>query len=288
MPKAAKPKTQSRANPLAPKSSNATKKGPSTSKSTQAKPASPEKDVSIDANSPSMIPTAGAGHADYLLMINMTLSYDPMISRILSLPPSTSFAKLHAVLQIAFGWANCHMHTFTVDVPPVKKPGDKYAFPKTVLQLETDPTDMGIEPKPQAEADWTLEDVFEKQDWKDEEGNPIEADGPIQLQYEYDMGDSWQHQITLLGRADKHLHESLGGKGAPKGLCLGGEGHPCAEDCGSEPGWQNLKDAFKKARGDKDLKEWYKRTCSNGDPKGLDPYKWDILKVNDGIGKLFA
>lgn len=159
-----------------------------------------------------------------------------------------------------------------------------------VLQLQSHPDDFGtgIWPAPQQEADWTLKDVYEKKDWKDEDGKLVEADGPLQLRYEYDMGDSWEHQITLLGRADQQLHESIGGPGAPRGLCLSGEGHPCAEDCGSAPGWKDLKATFKKVRGDKDLKEWYKKMCSNGDPKGLDPYKWSILDVNDGIGELFS
>ena len=76
----------------------------------------------------------------------------------------------------------------------------------------------------------------------------------------------------------------LGGGGdTPKVLCIGGEGHPCAEDCGSEPGWEDLKNAFKKPRGNKWRREWYKTACANGDPKGLDPYKWDILEVNDQL-----
>lgn len=64
------------------------------------------------------------------------------------------------------------------------------------------------------------------------------------------------------------------------------QGHPCAEDCGSTPGWENLKASFKK-RGDADgQKAWYKQVCANGDPKGLDPYKWDISDVNDELAKI--
>lgn len=120
MPKATKPKTQSRANPLGPKSSNATKKGPSASEFT--KPATLEGDVATESNANSAAETQNAdtGEANYLLMVLMTLYTDPMISRTLSLPPNTSFAKFHRVLQIAFGWADCHMHQFTVDIPQAK------------------------------------------------------------------------------------------------------------------------------------------------------------------------
>jgi hypothetical protein len=72
-------------------------------------------------------------------------------------------------------------------------------------------------------------------------------------------------------------------------VCLGGEGHPCAEDCGGDLGWENLKNVFKKGKKDpKGLKEWYKTSYANGDPKGLDPYKWDIFDVNDELARIKA
>jgi hypothetical protein len=36
------------------------------------------------------------------------------------------------------------------------------------------------------------------------------------------------------------------------------------------------------------LKGWHKTSCANGDPKGLDPYKWDIFDVNDELAKIKA
>ena len=33
-----------------------------------------------------------------------------------------------------------------------------------------------------------------------------------------------------------------------KVVCLGGQRHPCAGDCGSTPGWDNLKAVFKNPR----------------------------------------
>lgn len=30
-------------------------------------------------------------------------------------------------------------------------------------------------------------------------------------------------------------------------------------------------------------RQWYKTYCANGDPKGLDPYKWSIIEVNDRL-----
>jgi len=47
-----------------------------------------------------------------------------------------------------------------------------------------------------------------------------------------------------------------------------------------------LKKCFKGRKDPEGLREWYKRTCANGDPKGLDPYKWDIVEVNRDLMKL--
>ena len=233
-------------------------------------------------------------------MVAMTLSSDPTITRILSVPPNLTFEKLHQVLQIAFGWANNHMHTFTVEI---SSPGPR-SLPKRVLILQNttyddDDFDLGIEPKPQSEAAWTLRDVYEREEWihkafraqPGEEPEKLNVKDPkkdfqLGITYEYDMGDSWEHQIILMGRADARLHRTLGVEGDAPVICLSGEGHPCAEDCGSAPGWEDLKAAFKKQKAGKERKDWYKTVCWNGDPKGLDPYEWDILGVNDELQKI--
>jgi len=41
----------------------------------------------------------------YLLHVRLTDSQDPTISRLLVVPTHYTFAKLHEVLQVAFGWA---------------------------------------------------------------------------------------------------------------------------------------------------------------------------------------
>jgi hypothetical protein len=64
------------------------------------------------------------------------------------------------------------------------------------------------------------------------------------------------------------------------------QGHPCAEDCGGSGGWESLKDAFKKKGDAEGRKKWYKQGCGNGDPKGLDPWKWDVFDVNDELAKI--
>ena len=144
-----------------------------------------------------------------------------------------------------------------------------------------------------------MRDVYEREEWihkafraqPGEEPEKLNVKDPkkdfqLGITYEYDMGDSWEHQIILMGRADARLHRTLGVEGDAPVICLSGEGHPCAEDCGSAPGWEDLKAAFKKQKAGKERKDWYKTVCWNGDPKGLDPYEWDILGVNDELQKI--
>lgn len=93
------------------------------------------------------------------------------------------------------------------------------------------------------------------------------------LIYQYDFGNSWEHLITVIGRGDKS--ESF--------FCVDGEGHRCAEDAGGSSGWEDVRNAYKKGNGDKDLREWYEKTCVNGDPAGLKGekvWRWDQAEIN--------
>lgn len=231
---------------------------------------------------------------NYLIQVHMILSSDPMITRLFSLPPHLTLDKFHQVLQIAFGWAGYHMHSFNVTLT---NNNEKRPYPRPVASLEPmmsdDEPDMGY--IRQKESDYTLQDVFSREifsrdvflntEW---EGSKVTPEMKLGLEYEYDHGDGWTHQITLLGRADPGLHRAVGGSDAPAVLCLGGEGHPCAEDCGSAPGWEHLKEIFTKPRkkDPDDLKDWYKTVCANGDPEGLNPWKWDIFQVNGQLARL--
>lgn len=93
------------------------------------------------------------------------------------------------------------------------------------------------------------------------------------MTYQYDFGDSWEHLITVIGRGDKLEFF----------FCVDGEGHGCAEDAGGPIGWEDVRNAYKGRRGDKDLREWYEKTCVNGDPAGLKGdkvWRWDQGEIN--------
>lgn len=202
------------------------------------------------------------------------------------MPANLSFAKFHAALQIAFGWADSHLHSFSVTqiAGQEDSPNHVYGRPRELLQLgpRMDDSLRAAYPEPdgvRAEEDYTLGDIFDGEEYK----------GKVELTYEYDMGDGWMHLIYFLGRMDPLVKRTVGVPEDVEVFCLNGEGHPCAEDCGGSGGWEDLKELFTKRKKDPEgLKEWYKHECLNGDPKGLDPYKWDIFDVNDDLTQIKA
>lgn len=96
-----------------------------------------------------------------------------------------------------------------------------------------------------------LWEVLDKAQYKD-----------MPLEYEYDFGDCWTHEIELEGRSDVTGYF----------VCTDGQGHGVAEDVGSAPGWERLKAAYRAARPDKEQRSkmrWYETQASNGDREGL-------------------
>jgi hypothetical protein len=135
----------------------------------------------------------------YLLKITL-METDPPIWRRLVVPGDTTLAGLDRIIQAAMGWTNSHLHTFTVG-------GVLYAEPSPEWEVEVEVRD---------ERRVRLADVAR------EEGEAF--------LYEYDLGDSWRHQVlveqVIAGGADE--------AGRPR--CLGGEMACPPEDSGGVRG----------------------------------------------------
>jgi len=175
------------------------------------------------------------------------LGVKPPLWRRLYVPGNAALDWLHAVLQVALGWTNSHLHQFIV--------GDAF-YSDTHHQLaefEDDRKDL-------EERKFTLQQIAPSQ--KDVFG------------YEYDFGDCWEHEITV--------EQILPSDSAPASIarCLGGARACPPEDCGGASGYDDLLEVLKKPKHPEHerMKEWLGRP--------FDPEEFDAEKVNLWLRKL--
>ena len=158
----------------------------------------------------------------------------PRVWRRLLVPGSVRLDKLHRMFQAAMGWEDCHLHAFEFG-------GERYGmqfddYPEGELQ----------------EKDFTV----------------VTAVGANErFTYEYDFGDSWEHQITVhrVGRMTKGLKFAV---------CLEGANAGPPEDVGGSWGYEHLLAVLADPSHEEfqQLSEWV------GGP--VDPAEFDLALVN--------
>ena len=69
--------------------------------------------------------------------------------------------------------------------------------------------------KEQLAADYTLSDVYDADQYRDK----------VEVLYEYDMGDGWEHDILFLGKESASLRNAISvpAERFQEAICLGGE-----------------------------------------------------------------
>lgn len=220
--------------------------------------------VVTSSSAPDMTTTSSAASASsgYLLWAYLPTMSPPCISRMLRVPPHLTFTELHEVLQIAFSWTDSHAYSFKVntiaDKPSKRNRWDPDPTPVMTLQMDAYAIDDSMlrpeeAAKMRACGAVTLDHVFERPEWR-ELG--------VNVEYRYDFGDNWEHQIQFLGAAEPHLSKAMGQGADQKIFCFGGEGHPCVEDCGSYGGFEELKVSETHSLRMIVLSDRFVRTCS--------------------------
>jgi len=171
----------------------------------------------------------------------------PQVWRHLQVPGGANLGWLHAVLQVALGWTNSHLHQFRADDQIITDP----AF--ELEEFEGSPPILD-------ERKVTLMQVV-----------PREGDGVF---YEYDFGDSWEHRVTAV----KILAPDAAS--AKAALCLDGARACPPEDCGGVHGYADLLKIIRNPRHKehKNMFEWL------GGP--FDPEAFDLNKINTFLRKL--
>jgi hypothetical protein len=136
----------------------------------------------------------------YQLKISLKQAKPPIWRRVL-VPASIELEALHAVIQAAFGWTNSHLHQF-IDGRTFYMPGGE------------DDGFMGMDTEDSAGV--RLLDLLRKE--KDK------------VVYEYDFGDSWEHQVLL----EKVLPAD---PEQPLPVCIKGKRACPPDDCGGMYGY---------------------------------------------------
>jgi hypothetical protein len=135
---------------------------------------------------------------------------EPAIWRRIQVPETYSFWDLHVALQDAMGWLDYHLHVFRVAGPEASK----------VQQIGI-PNDDRFEGEEPTLPGWEI---------------PIARHFPrpgTTVQYEYDFGDGWEHELTL----EKVLPRQAG---QTYPFCVDGARACPPEDCGGVSGYENL------------------------------------------------
>lgn len=137
----------------------------------------------------------------YRLKVTL-LDVRPLIWRRLQLPGATSLERLHAILQVVFGWQGRHEHQFVFG-------DERYG----VAVPSPTSSDGGDERKA------LLCDLLEEP--RDE------------LHYEYDFADGWEHRIVL--ESTLPIEDE-----SPVPVCLAGARAGPPEDVGGPPGYRRM------------------------------------------------
>jgi hypothetical protein len=169
---------------------------------------------------------------------------DPPIWRRIQVPDCT-LGELHEILQVVMGWEDCHLHQFIVR-------GEYYG--------PLDPEDASWDMEIHDEEEISLSKI-------------AKMGRKVRFTYEYDFGDSWQHEIVL----EKTLEPEPKVK-YPR--CIEGERACPPEDVGGVWGYAEFLEAIAdpKHESHRDMKEWIGGR--------FDPEKFSADEVNEELRNL--
>ena len=153
------------------------------------------------------------------LRIAVRLLYvdDPDVVRVLDVPAEMDLGRLHLVLQLALGWTDSHLHSYSRTNPYEDGPWADRTRWVDLPGFEEHGLDIFEE-----DLDENLISIGE-----------LLRHGP--LFYEYDMGDSWMHRIDLVADDPNPLSADEWAR------LVDGSGRCPLEDVSGPPGWHEFK-----------------------------------------------
>ena len=179
----------------------------------------------------------GRGSAMQLKVTLRGVSKPPVWRRLL-VPADMRLDRLHEVIQTSLGWTDTHLHVFSTAA------GD-YGVPEPELGFRN-------------ERNARLAQFLKQQ------GDRIN--------YAYDFGDGWEHDIVLEQRI-------VPDPGAQLPACVAGKGACPPEDCGGPWGYSDLKETLANPRHEDhdDMLEWL--GLDSGEE--FDATACDLVEINE-------
>jgi Plasmid pRiA4b ORF-3-like protein len=186
----------------------------------------------------------------FRLHIDLVDSQPPIWRRIEV--PEMTLEDLHEVIQIAMGWDDSHPYEFDVD--------NRLFMPRVALE-------HGLCLSGAAGADEVLL-------------SDIATRPGREFTYTYDLGDSWEHTITVEAVERRIADEN--------GLtCVDGEGACPPEDCGGIPGYCNLIATIQDPLNPRhdELVEWLGYDSDTFMPEFFDPTEFSAVATDSDLKK---
>jgi len=161
---------------------------------------------------------------DNIIQLKITLQgTKPPIWRRVLVDKTTTFEKLHHIIQIAMGWTNSHLYEFYINGYRIAEPNEEF--------------DDDFGEKSVDDSTVTLDSII--------------TYTKVKFEYTYDFGDSWEHQIVVEKFLPYNIHTKYP-------TCIDGKLSCPPEDCGGIPGFYNLLDIISNKRHPerKEMLEW--------------------------------
>lgn len=184
------------------------------------------------------------------------LDAKPPIWRRLELASDLYLDDVHAVIQVAMGWTNSHLHAFSAGGPPFFPGSFRFLNPFDVAEGEPGT------PSSHVRIDEILHDVGDR------------------LWYTYDFGDGWDHVVKLETVTPRRTDDLAF-------HCVGGRRACPPENCGGVPGYEDILAYLDDPTG---VPEWiaeHARELGAGADR-FEPAAFDVEEINRALDSIRA
>ena len=165
-------------------------------------------------------------YKSYIIKVTIKNTHPPVWRR-LQIPAGITFHELNAIIQLAFDWSGYHLYSFEIGNLLIEIPDDIFD-------------------------DFDYKVINSKRTKVDKYFDEIEK-----LEYTYDFGDNWIHNIQIENVAESE--EKL-----KNPVCLKAKMASLPEDCGGPWGYEDLLDVINNPKDEryKDMKDWLEQGYS--------------------------